>query len=351
MDNKFSVSGITFAVKEDPTLATARPTGWAEVVVYPSNPANKFAKHPAGAFELRWGAQKIGFVPDAQRDIQDKMLAMLEKGYKPCIEIVEYGYMDENEKFNNDHRGKLHQITCVFHEWEEAKAGLGESKPLTSFNEDVVVDFYEEPHVYMYEGKELTSATTLVKKAYKPFDGAFIAGKCAKSWGMDAADIVALWDLNGDAASAFGTSIHAYMEAYSKYGDRGLSKMSFIRDIVTSCPFHTPEVAGVEALITDVKLGLCGMADRLEKNAERVRVTDFKVQYGITDKASHLKNSLFPDLPANKLSKARIQLSIYAEMLQRNGVEVDDAVTVYAYDGAWERYDLPRVVGVLDKLS
>jgi len=344
MDKQFSVSGITFAVKEDPTLALARPTGWASVGVVD----NAFAKHPAGAFELRWGAQKIGFVPDSQRATQDKMLAMLEAGKQPCIEIVEYGYM-ENEVFNSEDRGELHQITCEFREGGEAK--LGSATTLRSFNEDLSVEFYEGPHVYMYEGKKLTSVTQLVKKAYKPFDAGFIAGKVAEKWEMTEQAIMDMWDLHGDAASAFGTSIHAYMESYSKYGERGLSKMSFIRDIVTSCPFHAPEVAGVEALITNVKAGVCGMADRLERHGAAVRVTDFKVQYGITDKASHLKSRLFPDLPANKLSKARIQLSIYAAMLQRSGVEVDDEVTVYAYDGAWERYDLPRVAGVLDKMK
>ena len=341
MDNQFSVSGITFAVKEDPTLATARPTGWATVGLT----QNPYAKHPAGAFELRWGAQKIGFVPDSERAMQDKMLAMLEAGKQPCIEIVEFGYMDGG-KFNNTGRGELHQIGCVFHESEGE--GMGQAVKLHSFNEDLSVEFYDTPHVYMYKGERLTSVTQWVKKAYKPFNAEFIAGKVAEKWEMAAGDVMAMWDLHGDAASAFGTSIHAYMESYSKYGERGLSKMGFIRDIVTSCPLRATDVAGVEVLITDVKTGICGMADRLEKNGERVRVTDFKINHGITEKASHLKNKLFPELPSNKLGKAAYQLSLYADMLQRSGVEVDDEVTVYAYDGEWTCYDMPRVAGVLD---
>jgi len=346
MNHEFSVSGITFAVKDDPSLATARPSGWASVVLDKSNP---FAKHPAGAFELRWGAQKIGYLPDKHRAVQDKMLLMLKAGEKPCVEITEYGYMDEDGRFNDDERGELHQITCVFREHQDSD--LGPYTPLRSFNEGVVVDFYDRPHVYMYQGKRLTSGTQLVKKAYKPFDGEGIAARIADKWEMSQEDILAMWKMNGDVSSSFGTSVHMAMEMLTKFAERGKPKMPVLRAIVESFPGEMGENVRSEVLLSCVAAGVCGQCDRLVKHGDVYTVEDYKCNIDFEQKESRYKNSMFPDLPRNKFGKTVMQLSIYCDMLERAGMKVSDEVTAWVWDGEWNKLTETRIAGVLDKMK
>ena len=357
---EFQISGITFRLRDNPSLATFRPSGSCMVE---RDSAENIAKHKdENALVVMNNGVFIGYIPGSKSkfpEVQAQVLALIESGADYTVGIESYCYK-EGKEWNNDHRGKLGAIT-LYLECEEKQVSKPAKKETEhtpdgaeareSFNEGVTVLFRPIPHTYEYEGKPLKSVTRLVKAQYAEFEKEMIAARCEKSYGMKAADICEMWTMNGKGAAGFGTAMHEFMEMYERFGERGLPKMDVLRDIVKSCPCHDAHALGVETLITDVAGGVCGMADRLEMHDGKVRVTDFKFNAGATEIKPAHKNLLFSDLPNNKLSKFRVQLSLYADMLEKSGAEVDGVVTAYVYDSAWERYDFMRIEGILDKAT
>jgi hypothetical protein len=354
------VAGISFAVAADQTLETARPEGQIEIVL---DPANKFARHPRGAFEVRWQGKKLGFVGDAEREVQDDVVAVIDSGAPVSGKVLSYAYKDESG-FNEEHRGILSAVTISFDtgnkaaddptlsrpfSWDSTDRHNETPKRLQSYNEPTVfVDFYEQAHEYRYEGRRLKSATGLVSTMYAPFNAAAIAPRCAKSWGMAEQDIIDMWNNNGNASAAFGTAIHLLIENYERYGERALPKMAVLRDIVTSFPFQSGLEVHSEVLLTCVARGICGLCDRLVVKDGRHTVCDMKVQHGADKTDSNMKNLLLPDLPKSKVGKAVAQCSCYSDMLELSGATVSDKVVVHVWDGEWKHYTEDRVKGILE---
>jgi hypothetical protein len=360
---QFNASGISFRVSENPRLAMARPSGPCEVAL---DPTNKYAKHPYGAFGLVWNGMNIGFVPDANRDIQDDIVAIMESGAKPDIQIIEYSYaFGEGKKkvFNDLHEGVLGSIKLVLtipdavsEKQNKAKEEppKGEFRLLRSFNEpDVEVRFWPESHQYWIRDVRLVSATGLVDRCYEPFDSKTIAGRCEKPYGMKASDIIAMWGLNGESTAAFGTAVHLAMENYSRFGDRALPKMPVLRDIVTSFPWKWFEGVAIkeEVFITSAKRGLCGLCDRLVIRGDEHTVTDLKVNVDadVVDERKH-KNKLIEEVPSSKVGHYVVQESVYAAMLEESGLKVNDKVCSHVWCSEWKHFSLPRVKDVLDRL-
>ena len=358
----FTASGISFRVKENPDLAHARPEGSATVRL---DPGNKFAKHPRGAFPLTWNGLEIGFVPDAERGVQDEIVKIIDDGKVPEIKVLEYSYTTgkgKTKSFNDQHEGELGSVKLSF-TYEESKetaapakqetvwSGDGKPEILHSFNEPgVEIEFYPDTHTYIYKGKQLKSVTRFVSDMYAPFDAQLVAGRCERSYGMKAADIIAMWKTNGELSANFGSAVHAAIENYEKYGERALPKMPVLREIVKSFPFVKTKVHA-EVLITSVKRGMCGLCDRLLEMREGLLVCDMKVNVEATVEKSSLKNKLYPDMPNNKVTKATCQESMYAEMLVESELKVSDDVASHVWCDTWENFRRPRIVGILDKVT
>ena len=98
-----------------------------------------------------------------------------------------------------------------------------------------------------------------------------------------------------------------------------------------------------EALVTDVENGLCGHADRIviiDEKKKVCRVGDYKINVGAEEISS--KNKVlapFDYLPANKLSKYQLQMSVYANMLQKSGWTVE-GLDVYVFESEWKHFEL-----------
>lgn len=228
---------------------------------------------------------------------------------------------------------------------------------LKSFTEDVEVDFDPIGHTYSYNGQTLTGATTFIKRFYKEFDTAAISAACAKSWEVPAEDIQRLWKANGDITGEMGTLVHKVLEHYEKHKVMGAiiaakngkenpakPKHPVLRRIVDEFEALEKPAGEIhaEVLVTDVKSGLCGQADRiLVVGEKKCRVQDYKVN---VDSAKEEKNSkpLAPwdMLPPSKISKYQLQLSFYSNLLQRAGWEVD-GLDVFVYEESWKHYELP----------
>jgi hypothetical protein len=212
---------------------------------------------------------------------------------------------------------------------------------LTSHNEpDVVVEFYPIAHQYWIGMVRLESVTEVKDTMYKPFDAKFMSGRCENSYGLAKDEIAGMWDLNGDCASGMGTGLHGYMEIHQNYRSRikpekiakTLPKIPMFRDIVTSFAW-TDDLVHTEVLVTDVKAGICGLVDRDVEIDDVHKIGDYKFQaeWDVIDRRN--TNLLFPELPHTKLAKCLVQESIYADMMKRSGMTVDDEVVAHIWDG------------------
>lgn len=350
MEVRTSIAGITHAVRENPDLARAQPNGPCTLRL---DVDNKYAKHPRGAFEVSWNGNKLGYLSDKERDMQDEVVRALDAGENIEIAVVDYAYRDE-QGFNDDHRGQLHAVTVSIKTEGSEFGTTGGVPPLASFNEPgVSVNFNPGPHIYTHEGRQLTSVTTLRDRMYEPFDKMTASDRCAKPWGMKAEAIREMWDLNGEATAAFGTAVHLCIENFEKHGERALPKMPFLREIVATFPRdEAVSVVHSEALLTNVALGVCGLADRIEVSPNGLHtVADIKVQHGINATNKGGKNKLYPELPKTKLAKALCQTSIYSELLEASGIKVTDTIKVLVWDGTWTMYEEKRIRGVLEKVT
>ena len=228
---------------------------------------------------------------------------------------------------------------------------------LASFNEQgVEVEFFEDTHEYWHKGKRLTSVTRLKSSLFKPFDMEMVSAKCATAWGMAQDNIKTMWGNNGQATSMIGSGIHLLMENYIRFGERGLTKMPVLRDIVTSFPWkeYENDTLHAEVLITSVERGICGLCDLLKCSPDGVyQVEDYKVNHAPEQKSSPLKAGIELDLPKGKFGEYTVQLSVYSQMLEMSGLKVSDTVKIHTWNGAgkWGHHPLKRIRDIIEKIE
>jgi len=292
--------------------------------------------------------------------------------YENIQPLIEFKDCDLEESTNIAMK-YINDLMAQYSEKGPLKSRLGAvttTVKLKSFNEDgVVVDFDPIAHTYHYKGKQLISATNYLKKFYKPFEKEAVAANCEKAWGVSKEDIIDLWDSNGEVANMLGTLIHKALEHSELFRETGITiannrktgenpallKHPLLRGIIEG--FQEMYVAAElpmdkvfsEVLLTDVKGGFCGQADRLvQTDTKKFRVQDHKINVEATvEDPKKLKPAApFAHLAPNKLAKYQIQMSIYANMLQKSGLEVE-YLDAFVLDEEWTHYPLP-VLNVLE---
>lgn len=179
------------------------------------------------------------------------------------------------------------------------------------------------------------------------------------SWGVKEEEVLDLWESNRELSSLFGTAIHNALEHYEKFSSLGskiseskgvpdnyaLPKHPLLKSIILEF-INVNKVKGevlTEVLISDVSNGICGRADRivvLDWDKKICRIGDYKINVDADKVKSSDKASIpFNNLPANKITKYQIQMSIYANMLQKSGWTVE-GLDVYIYEDDWQYYPL-----------
>lgn len=229
-----------------------------------------------------------------------------------------------------------------------------------SFNEpDVEITFEPIAHTYFHNGIQLESATGYIKRFLKPFDNDMVSFMFGKKHGINKTEVQKIWKDGGEAASDFGTCVHKMIEnLLNNYkngaviqfnrGDEenyALPKhpilLKIMRDFLQIFPFKDDLIS--EALISDVKKNVCGHADLinvLSWEEKRCRIGDFKIN--VDSELEDPKNKVlspFDNLPATKLSKYQLQMSVYANMLQESGWTVE-GLDVYVLEDEWKHYKL-----------
>ncbi len=199
------------------------------------------------------------------------------------------------------------------------------------------------------ELKGFMSGSRFPEQFYQPFDREGILAAMAEKYNVDADAIEAMWNLNNEASTGYGTAIHAALENYDrnfKLGDktkfvkefktkpteygpnRALSKNPFIKKIVEDFQdkFGGDYERLSEVFIWDAGLKLCGSIDRLmvvDRKKKTVRIQDFKTDGNIHEKKYQLADSPFKDKMGSELLDYHwLQLSFYAFLLEIKGYDV-----------------------------
>lgn len=265
----------------------------------------------------------------------------------------------EAESLEEAHAIVMPHIKGLFQQYSDMPLrGQGVVQVLKSFNEDVEIEFDKVSHTYTFNGKLLESGSTFAGKHVKPFDKEPISKTCAKAWGVPQADILELWESNGNVASDFGTAVHAALEHYFKRRGLGetIKNAAKKKDVNAALPNHPllqriileleklDTEIGIErqeVLVSNVNRGYCGMVDKLKilDEAKKIcRVQDYKIAYDV-DKDGEKLLAPFAELPPTKLSKYQIQLSFYANLLALSGWTVT-GLDIFAYGDEWKKYEL-----------
>ncbi len=218
---------------------------------------------------------------------------------------------------------------------------LGTTVFMESFNEDVIVEFDEGDHSYMFEGNTLLSGSKYAED--DSFDAEKTAGYCAKSYGMNASDIMSMWESNADVSRDFGTVVHAMLEHFNRYSkllsidkiEKAKPRHPFLRKILNDY-IDTVGMKKIEpeVFVTLVEEGFCGQIDCLEITGDKkCNLWDYKI--------NALKSDRDPE-GREKLAKYQKQLSFYANVLEKTGWEVGEIGAIVLEEN-WRVYPFEKL--------
>lgn len=224
---------------------------------------------------------------------------------------------------------------------------------------------YFDPATHTYSSPDGTqgwlSGSAFAKKFHAEFPADIISNKMAakalreREMHVLPADIVAMWAKKAEVSSSFGTSLHAAIELYGKYGDTSMALKGTHESVEVVNPYlagavraffdgRDGEEAQYEVFVADDKLKHCGLIDRLKIVQLRgndpiiVEVEDVKTN-GDIHKPQKIQGFLKGKVPDTVLGGYWAQLSFYAAILQRHGVVVPMLRILHWNGEAWDAYE------------
>ena len=181
----------------------------------------------------------------------------------------------------------------------------------------------------------------------------------AKSWGVEQQDVKDLWESNKHLSSSFGTVVHSALEHYDRFMKLGqtiqnkremlenyaMPKHPILKSFIMrfKAMYDTKYEVIPEALITDVSGAFCGHADRIlviDGVKKVCRIQDYKINIDSEEINSKMKaKPPFDHLPANKITKYQLQMSFYANLLEKSGWTVE-GLDAFVLEDEWKHYKL-----------
>lgn len=206
------------------------------------------------------------------------------------------------------------------------------------------------------------SGSKFPEQFYAEFDSEKILEAMVNKYGVTKEALQAMWDINSEVSTGFGTAIHAALENYDKNHvlgekvrnyvkkptkanpegvlsqNKALNRNPFLQKIVID--FHElfggDYVRFNEEFVWDREFKLCGSIDRIkviDLKKRIVRIQDFKTDADIHEKKYQLATSPFKEQMGNELLDYHwLQLSFYAFILNRAGWKVE-GLDVYWLNG------------------
>lgn len=215
-----------------------------------------------------------------------------------------------------------------------------------------IVYFDPIEHVYRdAQGNQYLGGSTFAHRFVPDFPAESIAGKMAEKSDSSADEIRAMWQLNSEASTSFGTALHAALELRQRYGKLSLqlkgdysaatTKNPVLKPIVEA--FFTPErdaeEAVAECFVADPERRHAGMLDRLVIEPDGVWIEDYKSSRDVL-KAESIKIPFKGIVPNNQLGIFQLQCNFYARILTTHGVKVK-GLRVHHWTGeVWDTHEL-----------
>lgn len=191
---------------------------------------------------------------------------------------------------------------------------------------------------------KLTSGSTYSSLTEKPFDSALLSEKSGNSWEVDKDELAALWKINANISTDYGTTIHRALEAYMLYHKMGeivrqkkgldynyaLPKNEYLRDIVLSFVNQFGTFTNAEVFVSDVKNRMAGQIDALnilDMKEKVCSIGDYKTNF---------------ELKKPKLKGYQKQMNFYRTALENKGWKVQ-SMDLFHFDGTkWNKFEMER---------
>jgi len=221
-------------------------------------------------------------------------------------------------------------------------------KLFTSFND---ITFYDEPHKYFLDGKELISVTTLIHKYQEEFNEDYWSNYKGEQFSLTQREILRAWGFINKKGTIKGSAIHDYAEnlfqnkefQYPKdlilkeFGfDPVINEYNITKGHVNK--FYN-DVHGklipirTEMVIYDRESLIAGMLDMIFYNikAKEFQIWDWKSNKDFTFemKSRHLLNELFA-LEDCDLEIYSLQLELYKYIIEKvTGIKLGKSYIVW----------------------
>ncbi len=206
------------------------------------------------------------------------------------------------------------------------------------------------------QGNRYTGGSTFASRYKEPFPANAIAKKMAdKAGDVSADEILAMWKLNAEASTSFGTGVHAALQLYGEYvelskrvkagsDEAALTKNPTLQPMVLK--FFTDarkaETAYYEEFVANEAELACGLIDRLVVEPDGLIIEDYKTNADV-NKPEKVLPPFADRVPNSALGVYFIQMAYYARVLQSHGRTVKE-VRVHHWDGSeWVTYPHPVV--------
>jgi len=222
------------------------------------------------------------------------------------------------------------------------KRKVSGNKMEVKYSPDGKCRFYEGKHTYWLGKRQLTNATSLIGKYFKEFDAKGVARMLAKFPANKAKKHgVRYWLDEWKKAREEGTLSHEELEIYvsnAKHGrvlypvfqPRSRAAIDWYNEWIVNKIDYEPQP---ELLVYDEELGVAGQIDLpLIHRDGKVIIADYKFTKKIDTKGYKGQKGIHPlteHLDDCKLIKYGLQLSMYAYLLERQGLSIDSLLLVH----------------------
>lgn len=241
-------------------------------------------------------------------------------------------------------------------------------------SEDGKCRFYEKKHKYKLGRRELISVTTLFKEYFEEFDASKIANlkvminksRCNRAGiPYDETCKVSYWKKQWKASAEHGTRVHRLIESWVNNAPtdvEGLKTMFEERDLLKYnrakhwlyqfLEDKRNDKIFSEYILYDSHLGIAGQIDLLIKKGSEIHIVDYKTNDKLSTVGYKGKKAAFPiqDMDDCSMSKYRLQLSLYAYMLEKKGYKVGSLTLLHLTEKEAIPYNIEYMKDVVQKI-
>lgn len=237
-------------------------------------------------------------------------------------------------------------------------------KHKNSHERDAHLQFFEDTHTYLLNGKKVTtSVTTFVKKSFNEFDADLVIKKMmsgrnwtsSKYYGKNEDEIKQIWETNRIQASTLGTKLHKSIELFYNQETitdiQGIEKefnmfKQFYNDHKHLIPYRT------EWEVYDEHIDIAGSIDMVYKNKDgTIDIFDWKRSKEIT-KENRWDTGKFPvhHLPDSNFWHYSLQLNMYKYILENNYGKTVNKMCLVCLHPSFDTYNLYEVDNMQEEI-